>query len=270
MRLPPITPGSKVRLSDEDAAPPAGAPSKDEALAGVTKLGRRMDELQDALYAEGRRAVLVVLQGRDTSGKDGTIRKVFERVQPAGAVGHQRSRRRRPSSSRTTISGASIKRCRPRATIGHLQPVALRGRARGAGAPAGAGVGLAPALRCRSTDSSAILVENGVAVLKFFLHISRDEQRQRLLARLEDPTKYWKFSADDLEERKLWDAYTTAYEEVLERTSTDLAPWYVVPADKKYLRDLLVAEVVAETLERMDPKYPGPPDGLEQFKQALQ
>jgi PPK2 family polyphosphate:nucleotide phosphotransferase len=113
------------------------------------------------------------------------------------------------------------------------------------------------------------LVENGVTVLKFFLHISREEQRRRLLARLEDPTKYWKFSPGDLEERKLWDAYSAAYEEALERTSTDLAPWYVVPADKKYLRDLLVAEVVTEALERLDPTYPGPPEELERFKAAL-
>ena len=268
MRLPPITPGSKVRLSDEDAAPPAGAPSKDEALAGVTKLGRRMDELQGALYAEGRRAVLVVLQGRDTSGKDGTIQKVFSEFNPEGL-----SVTAFKAPSAVELAHDYLWRIHqavpPKGGVGvfnrsHYEDVlAVRVHQ------------LVPesVWRPRYDEINRFerhLVENGVAVLKFFLHISRDEQRQRLLARLEDPTKYWKFSAHDLEERKLWDAYTTAYEEVLERTSTDLAPWYVVPADKKYLRDLLIAEVVAETLERMDPKYPGPPDGLEQFKQALQ
>ena len=115
-----------------------------------------------------------------------------------------------------------------------------------------------------------MLSENGTTILKFFLHISRDEQRERLLARLDDPTKYWKFSAGDLPERDRWDAYTAAYEEALARTSTAHAPWYVVPADKKYVRDLLVAQIVVDALERMDPKYPGPPEGLEQFRQALQ
>jgi polyphosphate kinase 2 (PPK2 family) len=114
-----------------------------------------------------------------------------------------------------------------------------------------------------------MLTENGVTILKFFLHISRKEQRERLLARLDDPAKYWKFAAGDLAERKRWDEYTEAYREALERTSTPEAPWYLVPADKKYLRDVLVAQVVAERLERMDPKYPGPPEGLEQFRRAL-
>jgi polyphosphate kinase 2 (PPK2 family) len=114
-----------------------------------------------------------------------------------------------------------------------------------------------------------ILTENGVTLLKFFLHISRDEQRERLRARLDDPTKYWKFSAGDLGERDRWDAYTEAYEEVLRRTSTAEAPWWVVPADKKHFRDLVVAHVVTEALERMEPKYPGPPDGLEEFRRRL-
>jgi PPK2 family polyphosphate:nucleotide phosphotransferase len=114
-----------------------------------------------------------------------------------------------------------------------------------------------------------LLAENGVTLLKFFLHISREEQRERLLARLEAPDKYWKFSPGDLGERERWDAYTAAYEEALSRTSTALAPWYVIPADKKYLRDLVVAEVVTETLERMDPKYPGPPAGMEEFRRTL-
>jgi polyphosphate kinase 2 (PPK2 family) len=114
-----------------------------------------------------------------------------------------------------------------------------------------------------------ILTQNGVTLLKFFLHISRDEQRERLRARLDDPTKYWKFSAGDLGERDKWDDYTAAYEEALQRTSTAEAPWWVVPADKKYVRDLLVAQVVTEALERLDPKYPGPPDGLEELRKRL-
>jgi PPK2 family polyphosphate:nucleotide phosphotransferase len=114
-----------------------------------------------------------------------------------------------------------------------------------------------------------ILAENGTVVLKFLLHISHQEQRERLLARLEDPEKYWKFNAGDLEERELWDEYTEAYVEMLQRTSTAVAPWYLVPADEKRVRDVLVARAVIDTLERMNPRYPGPPPDLEALRQAV-
>jgi PPK2 family polyphosphate:nucleotide phosphotransferase len=114
-----------------------------------------------------------------------------------------------------------------------------------------------------------LLTETGVTVLKFFLHISKKEQLERLRARLDDPTKYWKFSAGDLGERDRWDAYTAAYEEALEQTSTEAAPWWVVPSDKKYVRDLVVAQVVTEALERMNPKYPGAPEGLDELRRKL-
>lgn len=267
MRLEPVAPGSKLRLNDVGAAPPAGAPSKDEALARLVKLGSRMDELQSALYAEGRRAVLVVLQGLDTSGKDGTIRKVFSALNPQGLV-LAAFKAPSPAELAHDFLWRVHQAAPPKGTVGvfnrsHYEDVLVVRVHQ-----------LVPesVWRPRYDQINRFernLVEDGTTVLKFFLHLSREEQRQRLLARLEDPTKYWKFSARDLEERKLWDAYTAAYEEVLERTSTDLAPWYIVPADKKYLRDLLVAEVVTEALQRMDPKYPGAPEGLEQFKVAL-
>jgi polyphosphate:nucleotide phosphotransferase, PPK2 family len=267
MRLEPVAPGSRLRLNDAGAAPPAGAPTKDEALARVVKLGSRMDELQSALYAEGRRALLVVLQGLDTSGKDGTIRKVFSTLNPQGLV-LAAFKAPSPVEQAHDFLWRVHQAAPPKGMVGvfnrsHYEDVLVVRVHQ-----------LVPesVWRPRYDQINRFernLVENGTTVLKFFLHLSRDEQRQRLLARLEDPTKYWKFSAHDLEERKLWDAYTAAYEEVLERTSTDLAPWYVVPADKKYLRDLLVAEVVTEALQRMDPKYPGAPEGLEQFKVAL-
>jgi PPK2 family polyphosphate:nucleotide phosphotransferase len=268
MRLEPVAPGSKVRLNDAAAAPPAGAPSKDEALAKVAKLGPRMDELQTALYAEGRRAVLVVLQGLDTSGKDGTIQKVFTELNPQG-LSVTAFKAPSPAELARDYLWRVHRAVPPKGTVGvfnrsHYEDVLVVRVHQ---------LVPEPVWRPRYDQINRFerhLVENGVTVLKFFLHISRDEQRQRLRARLDDPTKYWKFSARDLEERKLWDAYIAAYEEALERTSTELAPWYVVPGDKKYLRDLLVAEVVTETLERMDPKYPGPPEGLEQFRLALQ
>jgi PPK2 family polyphosphate:nucleotide phosphotransferase len=268
MHLAPVAPGSKVRLRDEEAGPPPGAPSRDDALAKVAKLGARMDELQNALYAEGRRAVLVVLQGLDTSGKDGAIRRAFREINPQGlsVTGFKVP---------TPAELAHDYLWRVHQAVPALGTVGVFNRSHYEDVLVVRVHQLVPesAWRARYDQINRFerhLIENGVTILKFFLHISRDEQRRRLLARLEDPTKYWKFSSRDLEERKLWDAYTAAYEEALERTSTDRAPWYVVPADKKYLRDLLVAEVVTETLERLDPVYPGPPEGLERFRAALQ
>jgi PPK2 family polyphosphate:nucleotide phosphotransferase len=267
MRLEPLVPGSTLNLDDEAARAPAGALEKDAAVAETERLARRIDELQNALYAEGRRALLVVLQGRDTAGKDGTIRKVFGPLSPLG------------------LTVASFKAPSPielahdylwrvhqavpvRGTIGvfnrsHYEDVLVVRVHK-----------LVPEAVWRPRYDQIVqfermLTENGVTILKFFLHISRKEQRERLLARLDDPAKYWKFAAGDLAERERWDEYTEAYREALERTSTPEAPWYLVPADKKYLRDVLVAQVVAERLERMDPKYPGPPEGLEQFRRAL-
>jgi PPK2 family polyphosphate:nucleotide phosphotransferase len=267
MRLEPVAPGSTVRLNDAGAGAPPGAPSKEEAQARIAKLGDRMSDLQYALYAEGRRALLVVLQGLDTSGKDGTIRKVFRAFNPQGLAvaafkvpspaeqAHDylwRVHQAVPGKGSVGVFNRSHYEDVLVARVHQLVPESV--------------------WRPRYDQINRFerhLVDNGTSVVKFFLHISLDEQRRRLLERLDDPAKYWKFSAGDLEERKLWDAYTAAYEEALERTSTELAPWYVVPADKKYLRDLEVAEVVTQTLERMDPRFPGPPEGLAKFKAAL-
>jgi len=267
MRFTPLPPGTRIQLSDDAAAPPSSAPSKDDAQHQVNQLTKRLDQLQEALYAENRRAVLVVLQGRDTAGKDGAIRKVFGPLNPQGVAVSS-------FKAPTAIELAHDFLWRvhqavpPRGTIGifnrsHYEDV-LVVRVHE----------LVPESVWRPRYEQInlferILTENGVTLLKFFLHISREEQRERLRARLDDPSKYWKFSAADLGERDKWDAYTAAYEEALQRTSTAEAPWWVVPADKKYFRDLLVAQVVTETLERMDPKYPGAPDGLEDFRRRL-
>jgi PPK2 family polyphosphate:nucleotide phosphotransferase len=267
MRLEPLTAGSTLDLGDEAARAPARAPGKDAAVAETERLARRIDELQEALYAEGRRALLVVLQGRDTAGKDGAVRKVFGPLSPLGLTV---TSFKAPSALELAHDYLwRVHQAVPvRGTIGvfnrsHYEDV-LVVRVHG----------LVPESVWRPRYDQIVqfermLTENGVTILKFFLHISREEQRERLLARLEDPTKYWKFATGDLAERERWDGYTEAYREALARTSTPEAPWYLVPADKKYLRDLLVAQVVAERLERMDPKYPGPPEGLDQFRRAL-
>jgi len=267
MRLTPIPPGAAVRLTDEGAAPPAGSPAKQQARKRVEQLGARMDALQDALYAEGTRALLVVLQGRDTSGKDGAIRRVFGQIDPQGLA---------VTSFKvpTPLERAHDFLWRVHQAVPARGLVGVFNRSHYEDVLAVRVHALVPEAvwRPRYEQINAferMLVDNGTTVLKFFLHISREEQRERLLARLEEPGKHWKFSAGDLHERKLWDAYTEAYEEALARTSTAEAPWYVVPADRKYLRDLCVAEVVTEALERLEPKYPGPPGGLEELRRAL-
>ncbi len=268
MRLQPVTAGASLPLDDGAARlPEDDAPPKPELRRELERLTGRMDQLQRALYAEGTRALLVILQGRDASGTDGTVRKVFGALDPLGVR----------ATSFKVPTAAELKQdylwrihqaAPPRGTVGvfnrsHYEDVLVVRVRR-----------LVPESVWRPRYEQInlferILLENGTVILKLMLHISREEQRERLLARLDDPEKHWKFNAGDLEERELWDEYTAAYREALERTSTAAAPWYVVPADEKRVRDVLVARLVTETLERMDPRYPGPPLELERLRQAV-
>src|SRR5919106_1049866 len=232
MRLQPLAPRAVVPRGDEDARLPDGeVPPKHELREELDELTGRMDALQRALHAEGTRALLIVLQGRDASGKDGTLRKVFGPLDPLGVSA---TSFKAPSELELRhdflwrVHGAAP----PRGTIGifnrsHYEDVLVVRVRR-----------LAPESVWRPRYEQInlferILVENGTVILKFMLHISGEKQRERLLARLEDPEKHWKFDAGDLRERELWDDYTGAYREMLERTSTAVAPWHVVPADEK-------------------------------------
>jgi PPK2 family polyphosphate:nucleotide phosphotransferase len=207
-----------------------------------------------ALYAESRRALLIVLQGRDASGKDGLTRKVFGPLNSQGCVVSNFKRPTEYELARDYLWRVH-QVVPPKGTIGifnrsHYEDV-LVVRVHN----------LVPKevwsrRYDQINDFERILSENGVTILKFFLHISREEQKERLQARLHDPLKNWKFEVGDLEERKLWDDYTEAYEDALERCSTANAPWYIVPSDRKKTRDLLIAEVVTETLERLNPEFP--------------
>jgi PPK2 family polyphosphate:nucleotide phosphotransferase len=268
MRLQPVPPGASVRLGDEDARlPDAELSPKPELREELDRLTGRMDRLQRALHAEGTRALLVVLQGRDASGKDGTLRRVFGPLDPLG-VSTTSFKAPGELELRHDYLWRVHREAPARGAIGvfnrsHYEDVLVVRVRR-----------LVPESVWRPryeqiNHFERILVENGTVILKFMLHISREEQRERLRARLEDPEKYWKFNAGDLKERELWEEYTEAYREVLQRTSTPIAPWYLVPADDKRVRDVLVARTVAETLERMDPRYPGPPPELEALRKAL-
>jgi PPK2 family polyphosphate:nucleotide phosphotransferase len=259
-----IEPGKKVRLSTRDPRDKAGLSDKKAATEQTHEDAKAIDALQDRLYAEGRRALLVILQGTDTSGKDGTIRGVFNQTGPLGV---SVTAFRRPSEEELAhdfLWRAHVA-CPRRGTIGifnrsYYEDV-LVGRVRKLAA--------ADEIERRYGQINAfeqILVENGTAILKFMLHISKEEQAERLQARLEEEKSRWKFNAGDLEDRKLWDDFQKAYEIMLERCSTPHAPWHVIPADRKWLRNALIASIVHATLEKMAPQYPKPDWKPEQFK----
>jgi len=249
-----IAPGKRVNLAKRDPADSSLFPDKKAAKAQLGKDAARINELQDKLYAEGRRALLVILQGTDTSGKDGTIRHVFNETGPLGVSVTAFKRPSEEELAHDFLWRAHIA-CPRRGTIGifnrsHYEDV-LVGRVKK----------LAPGdeIERRYDEINGfekMLAENGTAILKFMLHISQEEQRQRLQDRLDEPKSRWKFNPGDLEDRKLWGEYRKAYEIMLGRTSTEWAPWHVIPADRKWARNAAIAAIVRETLEAMEPEYP--------------
>jgi len=259
-----VQPGSLVSLAGwapDDKFFATG--SKAEGEADLAPLTARFDGLQDLLYASGHTGLLVVLQGMDTSGKDGTIRHVFRGTDPLGI---HVADFKRPSETELTHDYLwrvhAITPRRGHVTIfnrSHYEDV-LVVRVHN----------LVPEDRWKKRyhhirEFERMLVDEGILVVKFFLHISKDEQKRRLEARLSDPKKNWKFEAGDLAERKHWDAYQTAYEAALAETSTDEAPWYVVPANHKWYRNLVVSHVLIQTLEGLNLRYPDPEPGLDQI-----
>jgi PPK2 family polyphosphate:nucleotide phosphotransferase len=255
-----VRPGQTVDLEAMDAAQTFGRrrQSADQELAaGLVRLA----DLQDRIWAEQKHAVLVVLQGIDASGKDGTIRHVMGAFNPQGCrvisfkvptereLAHDylwRVHQHTPGRGEIAIFNRS-----------HYEDV-LVVRVKE----------LVPESTWRQrfaqiNDFERMLAEEGTTLVKFFLHIDRDEQRGRFQARLDDPTKRWKFRKADLDERLRWDDYMLAFEEALSRCSTEAAPWFVVPANKKWFRNLAVAEILAEILERLEPRYPEPEEDLE-------
>ncbi|HKE74551.1 MAG TPA: polyphosphate kinase 2 family protein [Acidimicrobiales bacterium] len=256
-----VTDGKGFDLKDHDPADTGHVEGgKAEGRAAVKKLTARLDELQETFYADGRYKLLVVLQGMDTSGKGGAIRKVFEGVDPSGVgvtafkapteqeLAHDflwRIHPHVPGNGHITIFDRS-----------HYEDVLIV-----------AVHGLVPEARWKARLDhirrfEEMLVDEGTVIRKFFLHISRDEQARRLQARLDRPDKHWKFRLGDLAERERWDDYQHAYERAIRHTATPDAPWYVVPADKKWHRDLVICRTLVETLEGLDLRYPPSPDDL--------
>jgi len=249
-----VSPGGKARLRDRDPRDKSLFGDEQQTKANTAALAKEIDALQDRLYAEGSRALLVILQGTDTSGKDGTIRSVFNATGPLGVSVHAFGPPTKLEMEHDYLWRVHAV-CPRRGTIGifnrsHYEDV-LIGKVRK----------FAPesAIEQRYEQINAfekMLVENGTTILKFMLHISKDEQKERLQARLDDPTKNWKFNPGDLEDREHWDDYQDAYETMLHRCSTPWAPWHVIPADRKWVRNAAIANIVKATLEAMNPQYP--------------
>jgi PPK2 family polyphosphate:nucleotide phosphotransferase len=259
-----VEPGVGVSLSALDPGETGGYAKKREVKEELERHRRRIVELQARLYAENQQGLLIVLQATDTGGKDGTIRHVFEGVNPQGC---RVSSFKAPSAEEANhdFLWRYHKSAPARGRIGifnrsHYEDV-LVVRVKN----------LVPeeVWRARYEQINAFesnLVAGGVTVLKFFLHISKDEQKRRLQSRLDDPEKRWKFSSNDLKERERWDDYQRAFEDAIDNCSTEHAPWYVVPANKKWYRNLVVAGTIADTLERMDPRFPEAEPGLERVE----
>lgn len=259
----PITvpPGTPVRLDDFDPRYVEGDWTKKSAARQVRKNIETIADLSYRLYAENRRALLMILQGMDTAGKDGTIRRVMSGINPQMC---QVVSFKQPSHEELDHDFLwRIHRAVPRrGNIGifnrsqYEDVLVVRVHS------------LVPEEEWRSrydriNEFERLLVEGRVTILKFLLHISREEQRARLQARLDDPTKRWKFSHGDIAERKLWDDYQRAYEDALTKCNTEHAPWHIIPADRKWYRSLVVSQVLRETLERLNPQFPPAEEGLE-------
>jgi PPK2 family polyphosphate:nucleotide phosphotransferase len=249
-----IEPGEKVRLNRIPTDDTGAYKKKDEVADRLNVLRGQLSELQERLYSEGQRSLLIVLQAMDTGGKDGAIKQLLTGINPAGVVV---TSFKAPSTKELShdflwrIHAAAP----PRGFIGvwnrsHYEDVLIT-RVHG----------LIDKKACKKryeaiNDFEQLLSDNGTTILKFFLHISKDEQKKRLQARLDDPAKHWKFNTGDLKERGFWDDYQEAYADALTACSTETAPWYIVPADHKWGRNIALAEAVVAALEKMDPQFP--------------
>jgi PPK2 family polyphosphate:nucleotide phosphotransferase len=260
-----VKPGQKINLDEWDSDEKSAWPeSKKEAKIEFTNINEKLEEYQELLYAEQKHKILIVLQAMDTGGKDGVIRAVFDGVNPAGVrvasfkvptpeeLSHDylwRIHKQTPGKGEIVIFNRS-----------HYEDV-LVVRVHN----------LVPKETWRKrfdhiNNFEKLLSDEGTTILKFFLHISKDEQKERLQERLDIPEKQWKFSAGDLKERLLWDEYQNAYEDVLNKTSTKYAPWHIIPANRNWYRNWLISSIIVDTLKSFKMKFPQPEQNLSEIK----
>jgi PPK2 family polyphosphate:nucleotide phosphotransferase len=256
-----VDPSQPLSLADIDPASTAGAPGdRAETESESKKLGKELADLQTRLWAEKKSSLLVVMQGMDTSGKDGTIKRVFGAVNPLGLkitsfrapteeeLAHDflwRVHKVSPATGEIAVFNRSHYEDVLVVRVLDLVPDDVWG-----------------ARYELINDFESQLAHRATAIVKLFLHISKDEQRLRLQKRVDNPAKRWKFNAGDLEQRARWDEYMAAYEDALVKTSTDAAPWYVVPADRKWFRNWVVNRILVTTLRGMNPAFPEGPEDL--------
>ncbi len=257
-----ISQGKPVSLSSFDPNSKAGFEGgKAEGKAAMPDLRKELSDLQNRLWAESSQKLLLVLQAIDTGGKDGTIRNVFTGVNPQGVkiysygkpneteLAHDylwRIHRNTPSNGVITVFNRSHYEDVLVVRVKNLVPETVWGKR-----------------YQHINDFERMLSDEGTTIVKVFLNISKEEQRQRLQARLDEPDKTWKFHKSDLDDRALWSDYQAAYEAMLSRTSTEHAPWYVVPANRKWYRNIVVSNILIQTLHEMNPQFPTPEQGLE-------
>lgn len=247
-----VAPEHPVRLADWDPQDHGGL-KKEGAQDRLETVLAELAGLQERLYAEGQQALLIVLQARDAGGKDGTVKKVIGALNPAGV---QVVSFKAPTAEEQAHD--FLWRIHAHVPRKGLIGVFNRSQYEDVLVPSVRGTLDHAAISRRLGHIrafEALLTDSGVRVVKFYLHVSAEEQRERLQARLDDPTKHWKFDPSDLQARAAWDRYTQAYEAALS-TSTPQAPWFVIPADRKWFRNLLISEVLAQTLREMNPQYP--------------
>jgi len=262
-----VDPGTKIDLDNVEADFKPDGMDRDEAEAKLRDLTEELRDLQHLMYAEDRRSLLIVLQGRDAAGKDGTIRRVFGPMNPQGTrvtsfkvpteeeLAHDflwRCHRAAPRRGTVGIFNRSHYEDVLVVRIHNLVPEEIWSK--------------------RYDHINAferLLADEGTVILKFYLHIDRDEQLERFKKRIDNPKKNWKISDADYSERPHWDAYTEAFEEVFSRCSTEVAPWYVIPANRKWARNLVVAEIVADTMRSLDMRFPEPEVDMEEIRRKF-
>ena len=255
-----VEPGDPARIAERDPRDTLGL-DKARAHGLLGELDERLDVLKHRLYAEDAQSLLLILQGLDASGKDGVIRSVFKGVSPQGT-------RVVSFKAPTSTELAHDYLWRVHAELPARGEIGIFNRSHYEDVVAVRMLELAPeAVWRRRTDHirewERMLADEGTAIVKVFLHVSRDEQRERLQERIDDPEKRWKFRRSDLDVRERFDEYVEAYEEALTETSTAWAPWHVVPADRNWVKATAVAQLLVDELERMDPQLPPAEPGIE-------
>jgi PPK2 family polyphosphate:nucleotide phosphotransferase len=262
-----VEPGSKVNLDKIDAGFRDKHESHQHALPEIEAYSRKLHDLQYLMYAEGKRSLLICLQGRDAAGKDGTINHVLGAMNPQGCTvtgfkvpskeeaAHDflwRYHRATPGTGQVAIFNRSHYEDVLVVRVHDLVPKKVWSK------------------RYEHINNfEKLLHDNGTHILKFYLHIDRDEQLQRFKQRIDDPARHWKISEGDYAERPFWDAYTDAFQVLLEKCSTEYAPWFVIPSNHKWFRNLAISKIVVETLEKLDMQFPAPTVSIEEIRQKF-